>query len=135
MPIEIFWAIAGGALLLAAISLFLLAIAGVRLAGEARGVLRSASRLLVIVEAEVPATLRHLRIVADNLRQVSTELEPRLQRTDALLDEADATLAALRSSFEATEAIIRGPFDAVARATRGVSSVETWRRLSATMRR
>ncbi|HSH21294.1 MAG TPA: hypothetical protein VK992_01590, partial [Candidatus Caenarcaniphilales bacterium] len=53
-----------------------------------------------------------------NLERLSRELEPRLERVDALLDEADATATSLRATVEAAEEIVRGPQAAVDRARR-----------------
>ena len=46
---------------------------------------------------------------------LADDLPPRLERLDALLDESDETLAAVRASAEATEQVARVPLDAVER--------------------
>ncbi len=76
--------------------------------------------LLALLEAELPPTLGHMRDLTAKLDELADELPPRLQHLDALLDEGDETLAALRSSAEATEQVVRVPLDAMKRVRRGL---------------
>jgi hypothetical protein len=106
-------AIALGALM-AAISLW-------RMSRDVRRVSRSADATLNVVNTELPQTLKELRQAAVNLDRLSVELLPRVERVDALLDEADASVQSLRATIEAAEDIVRGPAAAMDRARRAVS--------------
>ena len=105
-----------------ALAALIAAIALWRLARDVRGVTRSASEALSVVNSELPATLKELRQAATNLDRVSAELQPRVARVDALLDEADGSLQSLRATIEAAEDIVRGPAAAMERAKRTVSA-------------
>lgn len=113
---------AGVALGFIALAALIAAIALWRLARDVRHVTRSANEALGIVNTELPATLKELRQAATNLDRVSAELQPRVQRVDALLDEADGSLKSLRATIEAAEDIVRGPAAAVDRAKRMVDA-------------
>jgi uncharacterized protein YoxC len=110
------------ALVLIALAALIAAIALWRVARDVRRVTRSANEVLGIVNTELPATLKELRLAATNLDRVSAEVQPRVGRVDALLDEADGTLASLRATIEAAEDIVRGPAAAVDRAKRTVGA-------------
>jgi uncharacterized protein YoxC len=93
-----------------------------RLAGDVRRVSRSAEEAMSVVNAELPDTLTELRQAATNLNRVSAELQPRVERVDALLDEADGSLQSLRATIEAAEDIVRGPAAAMERVQRTVNA-------------
>jgi ABC-type transporter Mla subunit MlaD len=101
--------------LIAALSLW-------RVSRDVRRVARSLDAALDVVNAELPATLKELRQSATNLGRVSAELEPRVARVDALLDEADASLQSLRATVEAAEDLVRGPAAAIDRARRTMNA-------------
>ena len=113
---------AGIALGVVALAALIAAVALWRLARDVRNVTRSAGEALTVVNGELPATLKELRQAATNLSRVSAELQPRVARVDALLEEADGSLRSLRATIEAAEDIVRGPAAAVDRAKRMVSS-------------
>jgi uncharacterized protein YoxC len=113
---------AGVAFGVVALAALIAAIALWRLAGDVRRVTKSANEALGVVNTELPATLKELRQAATNLSRVSEELQPRVARVDALLDEADGSLQSLRATLEAAEDIVRGPAAAMERAKRTVSS-------------
>jgi uncharacterized protein YoxC len=113
---------AGIALAFIALAALIAAIALWRLARDVRGVTKSANEALGVVNTELPATLKELRQAATNLDRVSAELQPRVERVDALLDEADGSLASLRATIEAAEDIVRGPAAALDRAKRMVGA-------------
>ena len=123
MPLELLWLVVGIALLLIAAAILLLSVSLVRLAADLRRLVRATQQVVGMAEQEVPATLGHLRSLSENLDRLSAEAEPRVRRVDDLLDEAEASLVALRSSLEATEEIVRAPLDAVSRARHGVTSI------------
>lgn len=117
-------AIAGGiALGFLALAALIAAISLWRISRDVRRVSRSAGEALAIVNTELPATLKELRQAATNISRVAAELQPRVARVDALLDEADGTLQSLRATIEAAEDIVRGPAAAMDRAKRTVSAV------------
>ena len=111
-----------GALIVIAIAALLLAVAVVRLAASTGRLTSAAERNLATIESELPPLLAELRTTSANLRRLSEELGPRLERVDTLLDEGEATIAALRATSEAAEEIVRGPVAAVERARRTVSA-------------
>src|SRR5688572_20098013 len=111
-----------GALVVIALSALIAAIALWRVARDVRGVTRSLSETVGVVNTELPPTLKELRESATNLRRVSDEMAPRIDRIDALLDETDATVASLRATVEAAEDIVRGPSAAVDRARRAAGA-------------
>ncbi|MEP7360533.1 MAG: DUF948 domain-containing protein [Chloroflexota bacterium] len=106
-----------------ALSVLIIAISVWRLSRDVRRVSRSASEVLSVVSGELPATLKELRQATTNVSRVSAELQPRLERVDALLDEAGGSLVSLRSTIEAAEDIVRGPAAAVDRAKRTVGAI------------
>ena len=93
-----------------------------RASRDVRRVSRSLDEALNVVNVELPVTLKELRQSATNLSSVSAELQARVERVDALLDEADASVKSLRSTIEAAEDIVRGPAAAVDRARRAMSA-------------
>lgn len=103
------------AALIAAISLW-------RVSRDVRGLSRSASDTLGVVNTELPATLKELRQAAVNLDRVSVELLARVDRVDALLNEAEGSLQSLRATIEAAEDIVRGPAAAMERVQRTVNA-------------
>lgn len=115
--------VAGIALGFIALAALIAAISLWRLSRDVRRVSRSAAEALAIVNTELPATLKELRLAATNISRVSAELQPRVARVDALLDEADGSLQSLRATIEAAEDIVRGPAAAIERAKRTVSAV------------
>jgi len=110
------------ALAVIALSAVVAALALWRVSRDVRGATRSLTDLTGVINAELPATLKELRNTSTNLSRLSAELDPRLQRVDSLLDEADASVQSLRATIEAAEDIVRGPAAAVDRARRTVSA-------------
>jgi uncharacterized protein YoxC len=114
--------VAIAAVAVAALSALIAAVALWRVSRDVGRVARSLDEAVAMVRSELPPTLRDLRESATNLRRVSDELTPRVERVDALLDEADATLQSLRATVETAEEIVRGPAAAVDRARRTVKA-------------
>jgi uncharacterized protein YoxC len=110
------------ALAVIVISVVVIALAVRRLARDLGTVTAAANKLLDEVQAQVPPALHDLRSASADLARVSGELPPRLERIDALLDEADATVASLRATAETAEDMVRGPAAAVDRARRTVNA-------------
>lgn len=108
------------ALIVFAVATVALTIGVLRLVRDVRRLARASERTLGIIETELPATLKDLRTAASNVERLTTELAPRLERVDGLLDEVDATALSLRATVEAAEDIVRGPAAAVGRAKRTV---------------
>lgn len=116
-------AIAAGVTLgVIALSTLIAAIALWRVSRDVRRVSRSADQVLSVVNEELPKTLSELRQTSTSLARVSEELQPRLERVDALLDEADRSVQSLRATIEAAEDLVRGPAAAMDRARRTVSA-------------
>ncbi|CAN5825050.1 hypothetical protein BH24CHL5_BH24CHL5_11880 [soil metagenome] len=105
-----------------ALSALIAAIAVWRMGRHVGRVTRSLDDVALVVSTELPPAMRELRQTAVNLARLSDELSPRLERVDGLLDEADASVQALRAAAEAAEDIVRGPAAAVERARRTVSA-------------
>jgi len=116
-------AAAVGALVCVALAALIAAVALWRVSRDVRRVARSLNDVTAALSSDLPATLSELRQTSVNLNRVSQELAPRLTRVDALLDEADATVASLRATVETAEDIVRGPAAAMDRARRGVGAV------------
>lgn len=123
IDITVVWAVVAAALVVVAIAVVVLAVALTRLARDAGVLVANTDRLLGVVAGDLPPTMGHVRELSANLERLSGEIDPRLQRVDALMDEAEATLAILRSSLEATEEIVRGPLDAVNNARQAARSI------------
>jgi hypothetical protein len=113
---------AGVALGVVALSALIAALALWRVSRDIKRVGRSANDVLGVINEELPATLKELRQSATNLQRVSAELQPRLERVDALLDEADVSVQSLRATIEAAEDLVRGPAAAMDRAKRTVTA-------------
>jgi ABC-type transporter Mla subunit MlaD len=105
-----------------AVAALIVAIGLWRISRDLRGLSRSAGEALNVVNIELPATLKELRHAAANLNRVSAELQPRVERVDALFNEADASLKSLRATLEAAEDIVRGPAAALERVQRTVGA-------------
>jgi len=118
MPVDVIWGIAAVALLVIALALGALAVTVLRLSREAHAALASSQRLLWMLESELPPTVTQLRELTQKLDGLADEMPRRLERLDALLDEGEETLAAVRASAEATEQVARVPLDAVERVRR-----------------
>ncbi|HEY5519660.1 MAG TPA: hypothetical protein VIK08_03300 [Candidatus Limnocylindrales bacterium] len=116
-------AAAVGALVCVALGALIASVALLRVSRDVRRVARSLNDVTAALSSDLPATLNELRQTSVNLNRVSQELAPRLTRVDALLDEADATVASLRATVETAEDIVRGPAAAMDRARRGVGAV------------
>jgi len=116
-------AAAVGVLVCVALAALIAAVALWRVSRDVRRVARSLNDVTAALSSDLPATLSELRQTSVNLNRVSQELAPRLTRVDALLDEADATVASLRATVETAEDIVRGPAAAMDRARRGVGAV------------
>jgi uncharacterized protein YoxC len=110
------------AVLVAALAALLLAVGVYRLARDLRSLARATERTLAVVDGELPHTLGDLRAAAANLRRLSDELRPRVERVDALIDEGEQTLLSLRATAEAAEEIVRGPAAAIERTRRTVKA-------------
>ena len=108
------------ALAVLALSALLLAIGVYRLARDLGALSRATQRSLSIIDTELPQTLTDLRSASANVRRLSDELDPRLERIDGLLDEGEQTIVALRATVEAAEDIVRGPAAAIERTRRKV---------------
>lgn len=108
------------ALAVVALTAVALAVAVIRLVREVRAVVRAAEENMRLVSELLPPALNDLRVTTGNLSRLSSELEPRLERVDGLLDEGERTLLALRATAEAGEELVRGPAAAVDRARRTV---------------
>lgn len=115
-------AVAIVALVVIVISFLVIALAVRRLTRDVATVAAAANKLLDEVQTEVPPALHDLRASAASLARLSAEVPPRVERVDALLDEADATVASLRATVEAAEDMVRGPAAAVDRARRTVNA-------------
>ena len=110
------------ALVVVAVAAVVLVVALRRLIEDVRAVTGVARDNLRLVEELLPPTLNDLRSASANVSRLSAELEPRLERVDALLDESEATLLSLRATVEAAEEMVRGPAAAVDRARRTVAA-------------
>lgn len=120
---ETFAIVAAICLVVITAALVAVAVATVRLAAEARRVVGRSDHLLAALGTELPPTVAQARELGANVSRLATELQARLDRVDALLEEADASLVSLRSSLEGVEEVVRGPLDAVDRARRRVGSL------------
>lgn len=110
------------ALSVVALAVLLLAVGVYRLARDLASLSRATERTLAVIDSELPPTLADLRVASANLRRLSEELEPRVARVDALLDEGEQTMVALRATAEAAEEIVRGPAAAIERTRRTVKA-------------
>ncbi len=110
------------ALALLAISALLAVLSLRRMARDVSTLARSLDQTSAALNEELPPTLRDLRATSAGLARLAAEVPPRLERVDALLDEADASAQSLRSTIEAAEEMVRGPAAAVERARRSASA-------------
>jgi uncharacterized protein YoxC len=97
-------------------------VALVRASRAVRRTAAAAQNALDTINTDLPATLRDLRATSAQLARLSSEVPPRLERIDGLLDEADASVQSLRATAEAAEDIVRGPAAAIDRARRTVNA-------------
>ena len=108
------------ALAVLALSALVVAVGVYRLARDLGGLSRATQRSLSIIDTELPQTLADLRAASANVRRLSEELSPRLERVDGLLDEGEQAVVELRATVEAAEDIVRGPAAAIDRTRRTV---------------
>ena len=110
------------ALAVAALAALLLAVGVYRLARDLASLSRATERTLGVIDAELPPTLADLRAASANLRRLSEEIQPRLERIDGVVSEGEQTMLALRATAEAAEEIVRGPAVAIERTRRTVKA-------------
>jgi ABC-type transporter Mla subunit MlaD len=115
-------AAAVAALIAVALAALIAATALWRVARDVRRVSATLDDVVASLRTELPPTLKELRQTAGNLNRVSDELQPRIVRVDALLDESELTLQSLRATVETAEDIVRGPAAAMDRAKRAAGA-------------
>ncbi len=114
--------VAVGSLVVIALAALMSALAARRLSRHVSATATAARHLVEQMQDEVSPALDDMRRAAADVARLAAELPPRLERVDALLDEADATVASLRATAEAAEEMVRGPAAAVDRARRTVNA-------------
>ncbi len=119
MTLELLWAIVAGAVVLVAFALLIVAVSIARLVRDVRSLTSRTDGLLAVLEPDLAPTVRQLRGVSGNLETLTRELEPRLRRADALMQETEVTLVALRSTLDAVQETVRAPVDVVEGAVEG----------------
>lgn len=116
--------IVAGAAVAALVVLALAALVAVlslrRMAADVSALAQSLKQTSAALNEELPPILGDLRATSASMVRLAQEVPPRVERVDALLDEADASLHSLRATVEAAEDIVRGPAAAVDRARRTV---------------
>jgi len=93
-----------------------------RMTRDVSSLTRSLDQVVAALNEELPPALKDMRATSANLARLTEEAQPRIERVDVLLDEADLTLKSLRATVEEAESIVRGPAAAVDRAKRMAGS-------------
>jgi hypothetical protein len=73
--------------------------------------------VMVVAIAVVIGVVVLVRLAAD-VRELLADARPRLERLDRLADDAEETMANLRTSLRTTEEVVRAPLTAVAQVGR-----------------
>lgn len=110
------------ALIVLALAALLAVLSLRRMSADVSSLTRSLDQVVAALNEELPPTLRDMRATSANLARLTDEVQPRIERVDVLLDEADLTLKSLRATAEEAESIVRGPAAAVDRAKRMAGS-------------
>jgi uncharacterized protein YoxC len=110
VPIDVIWTLVAVAFAVIAVAALVLAVSIARLAGRLAALSESARRIAAVVERELPPTITEIRALTARAERLSAEVQPRLARLDALMDEATVTLRDVQESAAA----LRGPLSAVA---------------------
>jgi len=113
MSVDMLWLIVAVAAIVVATSAAVIAWATWRLAGDARVTAREGQHLSAVLRVELPATLSALERAADSLEQLAGESAGRLVKVDALAQEGEATMIAVRELAASLNEITRGPADTV----------------------
>jgi uncharacterized protein YoxC len=113
-----------------AISAAVVAVAFVLMALSVRGLGRDASdlakhsdALITVLEREVPPTIQQVRELSASVSELSSAAQPRLERIDSLLEEAEATLIAVREVSSSLNGLVGGPAATVSSVKRGARSM------------
>jgi uncharacterized protein YoxC len=84
---------------------------------------RRGDALFEVLEHELPPTIQQLRELAAGASELTTAAQPRLERLDGLLQEAEATLVAVREVSVSLNGLVGGPAATVSSVKRSVKSM------------
>jgi hypothetical protein len=96
-----------------AVAAIVIAVALWRLAADARATAADASRVLTMLDREVPPTLEALRGTARELDELAGESAGRLLLLERLAEEGEQTMIAVRELSASVNEIVRGPAETV----------------------
>ncbi len=113
MQQETLWLVLAVAAIVVAASFVVMAWALWRLAGETQQTAKVGRELMVLLEEELPATIKSLERTATSLDQLAGEGAARLVIADRLAEEAGLTMSAVRDLSRSVHEIVRGPADTV----------------------
>jgi len=106
-----------------AVAFVIVAVSVRGLSRDAREVAQHSEALITVLERELPPTIQQVRQLGTSIEALTTEAKPRLERVDSLLEEAEATLIAVREVSNSLNGLVGGPAATVARVKRSVTTM------------
>lgn len=118
------------ALIVIAIAVAVVAISFVLIAVSVRGLgrdvgelARRGDALITALEDELPPTIQQARELAKSVSELTREAQSRLERVDALADETEATLIAVREVSSSLNGLVGGPAATVSSVKRSAKTM------------
>jgi uncharacterized protein YoxC len=84
---------------------------------------RRGDALLEVIEHDLPPTIQQFRELGAAASELTTLAQPRLERLDTLLEEAESTLIAVREVSVSLNGLVGGPAATVSSVKRSVKSM------------
>jgi uncharacterized protein YoxC len=106
-----------------AVAFVIVAVSVRGLSADARDVARHSQALIAVLERDLPPTIQQARELGAGISAVTTEAQPRLERVDSLLVEAEATLIAVREVSNSLNGLVGGPAATVSSVKRSVTTM------------
>ncbi len=106
-----------------AVAFVLIAVSVRSLSRESGDLVRHSEALVTVLERDLPPTIQQVRDLGASISELTTAAQPRLERLDGLLDEAEATLVAVREVSSSLNGLVGGPAATVSSVKRSVRTV------------
>ncbi len=101
----------------------LIAISVRGLSREAGDIAEHSQALITILERDLPPTIQQVRVLGVSISELTAAATPSIERLDALLDEAEATLVAVREVSSSLNGLVGGPAATVSNVKRSARTL------------
>jgi uncharacterized protein YoxC len=106
-----------------AVSFVVIAVSVWRLGRDVGELARRGDALFEVLEHDLPPTIQQFRELGAGASELTTAAQPRLDRLDTVLEEAEATLIAVREVSVSLNGLVGGPAATVSSVRRSVKSM------------